>query len=52
MRVERIELLGLGEPGRHLGRRLQRVLALGQQLDQPRPSLEELRELLDGQLPR
>jgi len=52
VRVQRLELLGLVQPGDHLGRGLERVVALRQQLDEARPALEELGELLDAQLPR
>ena len=50
--VEHLVLLVVGELGDHLGRVLERILALGEQLDEPRPPLEELGELLGAQLPR
>ena len=52
MRVQSLQLLGLAQLSDHLRRGLERVLALGQQLDEARPAFEELRELLDAQLPR
>ena len=50
--VEDLVLLLVGELGDHLGRVLERIVALGEQLDEPRPALEELGELLGAQLPR
>ena len=50
--VEHLALLLVGEHGDHLGRVLERIVALGEQLDEPRPPLEELGELLGAQLPR
>jgi hypothetical protein len=52
MRVQRLALLGLGQLGDHLVRRAERVLSLGQQLDESGVALEELGELFPGQLPR
>ena len=52
VRVQRLELLRLVELGDRVVGGSERVLARRQQLDQPRPSLEELRELLGAQLPR
>ena len=50
--VEHLVLLLVGEHGDHLGRVLERILPLGEQLDEPGPALEELGELLGAQLPR
>jgi hypothetical protein len=52
MGVQRLELLGLGQLADHLRCRLERVLALGEQLDEAGPALEELSELFEAQLPR
>ena len=45
-------LLLLAELVDHLERVRERILALGEQLDEARPSLEEPGELVGGQLPR
>jgi len=50
--VEGLELLCLAQLPDHLRCRLERVLPLGEHLDEAGPPLEELRELLDAQLPR
>jgi len=52
MRVQGLPLLLLGQLGEDLFGRPERVFAFGEQLDQPRAALEELRELLGRQLPR
>ena len=52
MRVEHLALLRVGELVDHRGRVPERVVALGEQLDEARPPLEELGELLGAQLPR
>ena len=52
MRVEHLALLLVRELVDHLGRVPERIVALGEQLDEARPPLEEPGELLGGQLPR
>jgi hypothetical protein len=53
VRVQSLELRLLAQRRRDLFRGApERILALGEQLDQPRPPLEELGELIDSQLPR
>jgi hypothetical protein len=53
MCVQRLELLRLAQLGGDLiSDRPERVLAFGEQLDEARPALEELGELIDRQLPR
>ena len=52
MRRERLDLVLLTEPREDLIRLAERVLRLGEVLDEARAALEELRELLDRQLPR
>ena len=48
MRVERFEFLVLGQFGDHGVRRSERVLVLGQFLDESRAPFEELCELVDS----
>ena len=48
MRVERFEFLVLGQFGDHSVRRSERVLVLGQFLDESRAPFEELCELVDS----
>ena len=50
--VERLDLLLLAERVDHLVRPLERVVELGEPLDERRPALEELGQLVDAQLPR
>ena len=52
MRVQRLDLVGFVELRDRPLRRLERLLALGQELDEARPPLEELSQLADAQLPR
>src|SRR5207248_2558069 len=52
MRVQRLELVALLQLTDHVTCSAERVLLLGEFLDEPRAALEELRELLDRQLPR
>jgi len=52
MRVQSLPLLLLGQLREDLVRRAKRILALREQLDEPRAAFEELSELVDGQLPR
>jgi hypothetical protein len=52
MGVERFQLLRFAEPGDHVARRAERVLLLREVLDEPRPALEELGQLVGRQLPR
>ena len=52
VRVQRLELLVLGEAGDDVVGRVERVVAPGQSLDERRLAFEELRELLLAQLPR
>ena len=49
---ERLDALLLGQPGKHLARTAERVLHLGQRLDEAAAGLEEVGQLLHGQLPR
>jgi hypothetical protein len=52
MRVQGLPLLLLGQLPEHFLGGAERVLSLGEQLDQPRAALEELSELVGRQLPR
>ena len=52
VRVEHLLLLLVGQARGDLARVAERVVELGEPLDEARAALEELRELLDGQLPR
>ena len=52
MRVEHLVLLLVTKLVDHLERVLERILPLGEQLDEARSALEEPGELLGGQLPR
>ena len=52
MRVERLELLLLAQPSEHAVCLPERILDLGQSLDESGAALEELVELFGGQLPR
>jgi len=52
MRVQGLTLLLCGQLAENLLCRSERVLTFREQLDEPRPALEELRELVDRQLPR
>src|SRR2546428_5832381 len=52
MGVQRLDLVVVVEPGDHIRRLRERVPALGEELDEARLALEELRELVPGQLPR
>ena len=52
MRVEHLVLLLVRELVDNLERVGERILALGEQLDEARPSLEEPGQLVGGQLPR
>ncbi len=52
MRVQRLQLVLAAERAEHVVGSLERVLDLGETLDQSRSPFEQLRELLDAQLPR
>ena len=53
MRVERLDLLVLRQPRAiSVERGVERVVELGEPLDEARAALEELGELVDAQLPR
>ena len=52
MRRQGVDLLRLVERRDHAVGLLEGVLDLRKALDQPRAALEELAQLLDGQLPR
>src|SRR2546425_10619942 len=52
MRVEHLLHLLVAQLARDLACHSKRILPLGEALDEARPSFEELRELLDAQLPR
>jgi hypothetical protein len=52
MRAQRFEQLVFGQPPDEVGRRPERILELRQPLDQPGAPLEQLGELVGGQLPR
>jgi len=52
MRVEHLLLLVVAQLTRQLGRAAERILDPGQPFDEAGAPLEELRKLLDAQLPR
>jgi len=52
VRVQCLSLLLLCQLRKDLLCRSERVVSLGEELDQPRAALEQLRELVGGQLPR
>ena len=52
MRGERLDLVLLAHRVDHVVRLLERVVDLGEKLDEPCAALEELAQLVDGQLPR
>src|SRR5262249_38419250 len=52
VRVEHLLPLVVGQRTRHLPRLPERVLAAGEELDEPCPPLEQLGELVGAQLPR
>ena len=49
---ERLDALLLRQPGQHLARAAERVLLLGQRLDEAAAGLEEVGQLVHAQLPR
>ena len=49
---QRLDPLLLGQPGEHLARAAERVLLLGERLDEAAAGLEEVGELVHAQLPR
>ena len=49
---QRLDLLLLGQASQHVLGASERVLQLGEPLDEARPALEELGELVRAQLPR
>jgi hypothetical protein len=52
MRIERFELLFLTQVVNDLVRIRERIAALRELLDETRPTFEELRKVVDAQLPR
>ena len=52
VRVEHFLLLFVGEARRDLARTSERIFELGEALDEARAALEQVRQLLDAQLPR
>ena len=52
MRVERFELLFFAQAVNDVPRIRERIAALRELLDETRPTFEELRKVVDAQLPR